>query len=145
MDPEAYSEVERQRQGLLLAVRYLLFEVFHRQTIAISFVYSKLTLDSSTPIVNTSHSNESSASTSCSSRSATPEVSMETVADLCKDTLTLMRSICTRLGVVEERTITLSSTVKELNDFVKKYYKHTFTIKGSAYEVSDKCSNLGKR
>lgn len=49
----------------------------------------------------------------------------------------LVRAMDTRLSRVEEDNKKLASVVKELNDYVKKSYKESFTVKGSQYEVSN--------
>lgn len=43
--------------------------------------------------------------------------------------------ISVRLQSLEEKTISILSLLKELNEMTKKHYKTSFSIKGSPYEV----------
>ena len=83
-------------------------------------------------------SNNSSSATPSITGSGTlsDSVSLEALFDLCRDTLTAIRTMDKRLGQVEDKASKLTSTVKELNDCVKKFCKQSFTVKGSQYEVS---------
>ncbi len=56
------------------------------------------------------------------SRSITPassadNVSLEGLYDICKDSISLVRSFDGRVRGVEHRSIKLAATVKELNDY----------------------------
>jgi hypothetical protein len=84
----------------------------------------------------------SRSNTPLTSSSLSDGVSLEALFDLCKDTMGLVRALDTRLGRVEEDNKKLTSVVKELNDYVKKSYKESFTVKGSQYEVSNSWSSL---
>ena len=48
----------------------------------------------------------------------------------------MLRSIRDKLGALEERHMKLTDAFKELNCIVRKQEKDSFTIKGSAFEVS---------
>lgn len=76
-----------------------------------------------------------------SSRSETPAslsdgVTLEGVYNLCKDISALIQTMDTRLRAVEDRSHRVTTAVKELNDYIKKYCKSSFSVKGSQYEVS---------
>lgn len=78
-----------------------------------------------------------SAGAALSSRSTTPDcASIDTVFTLCQDTSAVIKSMDYRLRSVEDKTQQLSSTLKELNDYMKKYCRKSFVVKGSKYEVS---------
>lgn len=62
--------------------------------------------------------------------------------ELCRETSTMVRVMNAKLHSIEERTQRLSSTLKELNEYVKKYCKDSFTVRGSQYEVSDVTRHL---
>ena len=62
-------------------------------------------------------------------------VSLDALFELCHDTAQVVRAMDTKLRCVEDKTRSLTNTVKELNDYVKKYCKNSFSIKGSQYEV----------
>ena len=49
----------------------------------------------------------------------------------------LVRTMDTRLRTVEDRSMRVATAIKELNEYMKKYCKSSFTVKGSHYEVSD--------
>ena len=110
----------------------------HAMKCAIIIVYC---FSDTTPVVAPVIEREAGATTSSSSRSETPaslrdSVTLEGVFDLCKDMSTLIRTMDARLRSVEDRSLRVTSAVKELNEYIKKYCKGTFTVKGSQYEVS---------
>lgn len=47
-----------------------------------------------------------------------------------------MRSVNSQLQSLDEKTISLTNTVKELADLMRKHCKNSFVIKGSPFEVS---------
>ena len=63
-------------------------------------------------------------------------MSLEGLFDLCRDMSTIVRTMDARLRSVEDRSLKVTTVVKELNDYVKKYCKGAFSVKGSPYEVS---------
>jgi hypothetical protein len=93
-------------------------------------------------IAPTSSPDANTSGNETSTRSSTPSdcISMDAVFNLCQDTSRLVRTVDTRLRSVEDKTQKLSSTLKELNDYMKKYCKSSFKVKGSQYEV--RCDRL---
>ena len=61
-------------------------------------------------------------------------ITLEKVYEECR-TNEKMRGLDGRLRMIDDRTIKLSSTLKELHDLLKKHCKSSFVIKGSAFEV----------
>ena len=45
-------------------------------------------------------------------------------------------TISGKLQEIEDRTTTMQALLKELSDTSKKYFKSSFAIKGSSYEVN---------
>ena len=71
-------------------------------------------------------------------------MSLEGLYDLCRDVSTLVRTMDARLRSMEDRSAKVATTVKELNDYMKKYCKGVFAVKGSPYEVSF-CGRLARQ
>lgn len=46
-----------------------------------------------------------------------------------------MRNVQARIQSLEDKTVKLTTAIKELSDLMKKHCKSSFTIKGSTYEV----------
>ena len=88
---------------------------------------------SSVPLEGTS-----AATTTTTSRitHANTNVTLEAIFQQCRSATDSMKTIDGRLKSLEERTTKLATSVKELNDLMKKHCKDSFTIKGTKFEVS---------
>lgn len=62
--------------------------------------------------------------------------SLEDIFEQTRASTDIVRRIDGRLKSLEEKTTVLASSMKELNDFIRKQQKDSFVIKGSQYEVS---------
>lgn len=51
------------------------------------------------------------------------------------DVKDMIRSVERRVQSLEDKTVKLTTVIKELSDLMKKHCKSSFTIKGSAFEV----------
>lgn len=52
-----------------------------------------------------------------------------------RDVKDMIRSVECRVKGLEDKTIKLTSVIRELNDLMKKHCKNSFTIRGSSFEV----------
>jgi hypothetical protein len=62
-------------------------------------------------------------------------ITLQDIHEQSRVAVGLIREMNNRLKAVEEKTASMSTTLKEFNEYFKKYIAETFRIKGSRYEV----------
>ena len=69
-----------------------------------------------------------------------PNIALHDLYEQGRVIIGLIKEMDNRLKAVEEKAATISATLKEFNEYFKKYNAASFSIKGSPYEV---CSDHG--